>query len=375
MLSCRALPVVALLTVLLGGCTQRTNPEPVLVAQLAPLSGPDKTVGDRASQGVLLAVEDANASEKKISGRPVAVLRVDSRDDDETVRAETVRLLTVNRVAGLLGSLDASLAERLVREAQGYGVPVLLSGELPGTTRAENVFCLSVSPVQRGQALARQVRELKIGKVAVLSDSRHEIAGVLAGAFARECRQDRMLQLKEWSYDGDSDRIDWFDDVVQLQPGAILVAGSAREFVKLARRLNKAKVKASLWFGGEDAGTTGLERNLDEAEVYLATVFAVQGLTDKGKEFAKRYEEKYLEPPDFAAAQAYDCARLLFETMRDLGSANATRVREQLAKTEKWESLTGPLTLQERRTKRPIFVLQLKGRETKLVKTIPADKE
>jgi branched-chain amino acid transport system substrate-binding protein len=375
MLSWRTLTILAVVTIVLAGCTQRTNPEPVVVAQLAPLSGPDKSVGEHAGQGVLLAVEDINTSEKKIAGRTVAVLRVDSRDDDETVRAETVRLLTVNRVAGLLGSLEASLADRLVREAQGYGVPVLLSGELAGSSRPDNVFCLGVSPAQRGQALGKQLRALKIARVAVLSDSRHEIAGTLAGAFGRECRQDRSVQLKEWSYDGDSDRIDWFDDVVRFQPAGILVAGSPREFVKLARRLQKAKVKVSLWYGGEDTGASGLERNLEEAEVYLATVFALQGLTDRGKQFAKRYEEKYLEPPDFAAAQAHDSARLLFDTMAELGSANVTRVREQLAKTEKWESLTGPLTLTERRTQRPLFVLHLKGGETTLVKTISAEGE
>lgn len=375
MWTCRVIRITTVLPIILAGCAQRTDPEPIMVGLVAPLKGPDKSVGDHARQGLLLAVEDANGAEKKINGRPVSVLRIDSRDDDETVRAETVRLLAVNRVAGLLTNLEATLAERLVREAQPYNVPVLLAGDLPGSSRAENVFCLSVSPVQRGQALAKQVRELKIARVAVLSDSRHEIAGALAGAFTREARKDKMVQVKEWSYDGDSDRIDWFDDVVKLQPGAVLVAGSMRELVKLARRLQKAKVKASLWYGGEDIGTTGLERDLDEAEVYLATVFAVGGLTDTGKEFARRYEEKFLEPPDFAAGQAFDCARLLFDMMKEAGSANPVKVREQLAKVEGWESLTGPLTLKDRRTKRPLFVLQLKGRDTTLVKTIAPDGE
>ena len=61
------------------------------------------------AQGVELAVAKAHDAGQTIAGRPCAVLHVDSRDDADTVQAETVRLATVNRVVAMLADFDATL--------------------------------------------------------------------------------------------------------------------------------------------------------------------------------------------------------------------------------------------------------------------------
>src|SRR5437868_1911607 len=81
------------------GCTAKTEPEPILVGHVAPLSGADKSRGEHARQGIRLAVEEA----EPVAGRRVAVDHADTRSDPEAVRAVVRRLLTVNRVAAVLG--------------------------------------------------------------------------------------------------------------------------------------------------------------------------------------------------------------------------------------------------------------------------------
>src|SRR5690242_5395496 len=102
-------PLVAL------GCSPKAAPEPMWIGQLLPLDGPNRTVGRHARQGAELAVDELSESGQTVAGRPCAVLHVDNRGDAETVRAETVRLVTVNKAAALLADFDASLTERLLR--------------------------------------------------------------------------------------------------------------------------------------------------------------------------------------------------------------------------------------------------------------------
>src|SRR5262245_43503394 len=94
----RAALAIALTALALGGCGARGEPEPVWVGHLLPLSGPDRARGEQARRGVLLAVHEAREAGTTVNGRPVAVRHVDTRGDAKLAGAETVRLLTVNKV-------------------------------------------------------------------------------------------------------------------------------------------------------------------------------------------------------------------------------------------------------------------------------------
>jgi ABC-type branched-subunit amino acid transport system substrate-binding protein len=112
----------------------------------------------------------------------------------------------------------------------------------------------------------------------------------------------------------------------------------------------------TLLHGGADVEAQALA---GDGEVYQATVFCEEKLTERGKEFAKKYREEFKTAPDLVAAQSYDGVRLLFEALQQAGPA-APKVREFLGNVENWETVTGPLTLKERRPRRPVFVVRLK---------------
>src|SRR5216683_1846176 len=82
----------------LWGCKSKTEPGPILIGHLAPLSGPGKRLGQQARQAILLAVKEANEEENRIAGRRIAVLHIDSHGDLDALQPEAVRLITVNHV-------------------------------------------------------------------------------------------------------------------------------------------------------------------------------------------------------------------------------------------------------------------------------------
>ena len=192
------------LSVLLCGCGPKAEEEPVWVGLVASFSGPDKTAGLQVKQGIGLAVDDA--VDQRVEGRRLAVVTVDDRGSAESVQAEAVRLLSVNRVAALIGGADAGRATLLARAAQPYGAPTVLPCEVAGVRAGDASFALGVRPAWRGQILARYASgELKLKRTAVLIDGRNPVAVELAAAFVKEWPGDENASIQQETFRSDAE--------------------------------------------------------------------------------------------------------------------------------------------------------------------------
>jgi branched-chain amino acid transport system substrate-binding protein len=361
-----------LLALGLLGCSSKQAPEPLRVGQLIPLEGPERVIGQHARQGVEQAIAETQAAEQTIAGHPCAVLHVDSGQDAATVQAETVRLLTVNKVVALLSGFEAPMTERLVRESRSYGVPVIVPGELPGPADTEAVLSMGVPPAVRGRMLARYASsELRLKRAAVLTDGRRPIASALAAAFIKAWPRAAGGGVEEWTFTTAAERDERIARIIKAAPSVILLACSVADFRALRPRLADALPKSPLLYGGEDAGIASLQAELEtQADVYLATAYSAEHLSEAGRSFARRYEERFHEPPDLFSAQSYDAFRLLFEAMQCAGSANKDAVVKELSHLEQFESVTGPVRWKQRQPRRRVFLIALKENRPTVVTTV-----
>ncbi len=309
------LPLIAL------GCSPKASPEPLWIGQLLPLDGPNRKIGQHARQGVEQAVAESRAAEQTVGGHPLAVLHVDSRGEAETVQAETVRLLTVNRAAALMADFDATLTERMLRENHSYGVPVVVPGELPAPADADGVVSLGLPPAVRGRHLAQFAStDLHLQRAAVLIANRHPVASALAAAFVKNWPRNHGSTLEEWTYSTSGEREERTAALIKTSPTVVLLACPLADFRPLRSRISSALPRAILLYGGEDGGASPLQAELEvHTDIYLATAYSADHLTELGRAFARRYEERFHEPPDLHAAQAYDATRLLFDAMLRAG--------------------------------------------------------
>ncbi|HKI33104.1 MAG TPA: ABC transporter substrate-binding protein [Gemmataceae bacterium] len=368
------LPAWLLAALLFAGCSRSSSTEAIVVGHLAPLSGPDKMLGEHARQGILLAVEEINGDTEKINGRPVEVHQADDCGPPAAAGNAAVRLVTVTRAVALLGGLTSERAEQIARAAQP-GVPLVTPSPLPAPLAAETAFSTCPPPGQQGKALARfSAEELKVKHVAVLLDSRSAVCAGVAAAFVKEFRAAER-QADQFRYENDTGLADLAARAAQAKPDAVLIATPVADFVKLREGLVKAEVKGPFLFGGEESAWPVLFAEAGAGHgVYAVTTFAADGLTARGQEFAKKYRERFQEAPDLYAASAYDGARLLFEAMRKAGPGKLERLREQFAGLENFDSLTGPLTIDkdDHGAHRPLFVVQRQEGEAKMVKCYDA---
>lgn len=363
-----ALPVVF-------GCSAKAAPEPVWIGQLLPQAEANRTLAQHARQGVEQAVTEAQDAGQTIAGRTYAVLHVESRDDAAAVQAETVRLATVNKAVALLADFDAASNEQLIRASRSYGVPVIVPGELPGPADSDTVVSLGVPPVVRGRLLARYASaDLKCQRAAVLTDSRRPVAAAFADAFLKAWPRRRNDASEEWTFTTAAEREERINRIIQAAPAVIVLSCSLADFRLLRPRLAAALPKVPLIYGGEDAGAAALQAELEtQPDVYLATAYSPDHLSDYGRTFARRYEERFHEPPDLYAAQSYDAARLLFETLQRAGTASRDALGKALACLEQFDSVTGPVRWKERQPRRRVFLVALKSNRSSVVSTIEGE--
>jgi branched-chain amino acid transport system substrate-binding protein len=363
---------------LLAGCSASPSKEPIYLAHLLPLTGPDRELGRQAQQAVLLAVEEINQDEKGgIMGRPVHVRNVDTRGEADTAQGETVRLLSLQKTAAVLAPPDAAIAERVVRTSHPYQTAVILTtvivpAELAEPPTGDGVVCLGVNPRKRGQILAQHAAQvLKAKRAIVLTDKRNPVGKSVATGFLDEWPRGVPASAEEWTSANLGAETDLAKRLTDAKADVVLVSGSVADFLKVRSQCEAAKVASPLLYGGEDAGVRPLQGNAVGPEVYLATVLAGDALADRGKAFAKKYEERFHEPPDLVAVQAYDAVRLVTDTMQRDNSTSD--LGPSIYKTEKFESLTGPIAWKDRQAKRPLFLVRLHEKEATVVKTIKAD--
>jgi branched-chain amino acid transport system substrate-binding protein len=241
---------------------------------------------------------------------------------------------------------------------------------------------LSAAPDARGVALARYAsQDLGFRRVVALTDSRNAVNAALAAAFAGELRKahsgDKQTVLAEWPLSKESEWAEVSSRLVIENPDAVLFGTDPREFLGRRALLAGAGVKAALLYAGEDQGIRAFVEDPGTGpDVFLVTGFAAEAdLSAEGKAFVRAYEEKFHERPDLASALAYDGVRILAAARERANSTGTEPLCKALAELSGFPSVTGPLSLADRRAKRTLFVASVRGRNAKVVRTFGPDLE
>jgi branched-chain amino acid transport system substrate-binding protein len=361
------------LIVVLAGCGDRSQPAGLMVGHVVSKSGLDKEAGEAAERGIRLAVEDAN---KDTAAKPIKVIHTETLGKLEAFESQAVRLVTVNRVAALLGGTTAEEAERLDRAR----VPVVTLAGMGTPATSDAVFFTGLSPALQGKTLARfALNDLKATRVLLLPDERREDSLNAAEAFEREfisaagkddkskaqppvpLRFGKEIKLTDLAW----------QIRAQDKPSAILFAGGASDLRDLRTEL--ADEVTPILFAGDLNNRRALQAHAGtRGRVYMLLPFVAGAEPARAKEFAKRYKDAYGDEAGIHAAVAYDASRLLFDGLRrGQEHASGNRLRDDLAGLKDFPGLTGPLSFgEDRRLRRAAFIVHVEEGKSKTVKRV-----
>jgi len=347
--------------------------EPVLIGHVAPLSGPARTAGEHARQGILLAVEEHNHDIDSTVDPPVTVLHVDSRGEE--LGPVATRLISVNGVAALLGGSTPAEIGSLAAAARPYNVPLVAPASYEGAVSDPYIFPTGLTPAYRGAILARfAIEELK-AKRAVVATNGNEERPVLdraqsqatSAAFVESFRRAGGQIGIELTYKGPQE-LKRAAMKAPADKGAVtLLSGAAEDVPVLGSAAGAERVPGL--FAGPEGAANRLKAIASGSGVYLVSAFA-NSATPEATAFSKKYQARFGEPPDADAGLAYDSARLLFDAIRRTKGGEDGRLRQALEEVKDFPTLGGPLSWDEgRQASRPGFVVHVDKEEVKLLKT------
>lgn len=316
------LGAVAALVVLGAAAGCGSEPEPIKIGALLPISGVSGETGQRLLNGVLLALDEIN-SRGGINGRLIELVIKDTQADPEEAKRVFLEMEEeVQPLVYISGLSRVGVAIGPLAEDAEAPLLVLVATSPKVVDDKEWVFKYPQSAAAEVAPALFHFEKLGVKRLGLL---------YLNDAFGRslfESVGDAFREtggvLEAISYE--ADKRDFRDSIAELaDTDAIYFVG-----LQPHRRGFLVQLKESD-YSGHIIGSSDLSTELgqDGTEgVYMATPGLYNPSNIFAGETSKRYEEAYDEPIDFRAAAGYDGMRIIADLLQgeELTRVNVQRI-------------------------------------------------
>jgi branched-chain amino acid transport system substrate-binding protein len=357
MLRMRWLSGAALVAIVLSvaGCTSEPPPrQPASVAEvrigvLAPTSGQSRAAGIQAQRGAELAAALVNGEQGPtpllgtgglagVGGARLAIVKEDTRGELAQGAAAAAKLVTQDKVVGLVGAFDAEVTEVASQRTERLRVP-FVNGDSSAdylTERGLDWF-FRTGPTDRmfGEAFFSSLGRVAGGsrRVATLfSDDRP--GNVVADLTGELARQGGFFHAAKVPFDGDP--VAAVQRVRDAQPDAVfVVASTPADATALTKAFAQARYtpKGIFAFGpGFLAADAFGAAGADAEGLFAATAWSreIAGHNPVAKPVMELYEQQFGQPMTQIAAGSFTAVLVLAEAVNRAGSTDPQRIRAAL---------------------------------------------
>lgn len=313
------------------------------IGVLLPLSGQYGQFGQRVKQGLELALEEAGVNNISFSFR-------DTQGSPEQAVMEYQTLVQNDRVSLVLGPLLAETSERVARESEREGVPIISLSKRKGLPEiGPNVF-------RFGATAENQVREIIAYAVGVLQVNSLAIVYPETGqgaefreVFSREIRKQGRELAGEFGYSelNEENTDSLLQALSQNGPQAIFFADELENLWPLLQRLPQSSLRSAKLLGtalwDDPVAVRGVSSLLDGA-AYVSPFF-VQSTRPEISTFVEKFRDKFGKSPDLLAAQGYDLGRIALELFQEPTPQGRNLLIKKIEMVDNRLGITGKLDI------------------------------
>lgn len=305
----------------------------------APLTGPQAHYGEEYKNGVTLAVEDANAENPTIDGKPVK-FQLQAEDDqaDPKTATQVAQKFVDAKINGIIGHFNSGTAIPASKIYNDAGIPMIAMATAPQFTQQgfNTTFRSMTSDTQQGAVMGKFVVEKLGAKKIAIIDDRTAYGQGLADEFEKSVKAAGGEIIKrEFTNDKATD----FTAILTTIKGAgadiIFYGGADAQSAPMAKQLKRLGITVPLVSGEMTKTPTFLKLAGAEAE---GTIASLAGLPleqmPKGNDYATRYKARFNQDVATYSPYGYDATRIMIEAMKKANSADPAKYLPELAKTE-----------------------------------------
>ena len=314
----------------------------VKIGHVAPLSGPSAHYGKDNENGVRMALEEINAQNLRIGGKPVR-FEIQAEDDQADPRQGTAaaQKLCDAKVAGVVGHLNSGTTLPAAKVYNDCGIPhITAAASNPALTKAgyNTSYRLIANDNALGAAVALHAADnLKLKKVAIVDDRTAYGQGV-AEVF-KQTAQSRGMEVVDHQFTTDkaTDFMAILTAIKAKAPEAIFYGGMDAQAGPMLRQMEQLGLANIRLFGGDGVCSSELAKLAGNAKTLDNVICATGGASLEkmpgGTAWRAKYDAKFPGQFQIYSPYAYDAAFVLVDAMKRADSVNPKDYIPHLQKT------------------------------------------
>jgi|GEM_PF-383968 len=330
------------------------------VGVILPLSGPYKPFGEKALEGIRLALKDKESREKL----PLVSLVIrDSRGNPLEAEKAVEDLVKTEKVIAIIGPLLSMTVDRASRKAQQLKVPLIsLAQKESASLKGEFVFQNSLTPMEQVQRLvAFSLKELELRTYAVFYSSspyglhfknifNQEIARmggkVLGTVVYQEEQTDFRQEIKGFfrvedihKQEGTKKKEEEFKQGLSVD--GLFIPDTHDRVGTILSQMAYFDIKGTTFLGTNAWNGPGLFSTGGKSAEGATFVDAFLKDDLRVKNFVDEFQKEYKRPPETLEAICYDGTKYLKEILQSKSPSSPSELKEELRKFHPFQGVSG----------------------------------
>ena len=312
--------------------------EDIKLGFAAPMTGAQAQYGKDMQNGVVLAIEEFNATHPKIGGKEVKFVLLSEDDQADPKTGSVVAQKLVDKgIQGMLGHFNSGTSIPASTVYNRAGIPQIAMATAPEYTRQgfKNTFRMMTSDTQQGSVIgAFAVKKLGAKTIAIVDD-RTAYGQGLADEFEKAAKAaGGKIVRREFTNDKAVDFKAVLTNIKRSNPDIIFFGGAEAQSAPMAKQMKELGLKAPL-VSGEMSKTDNFIKLAGPAA--NGTVVSLAGLPldqmPGGPGYKQRYEKRFNGKVETYSPYAYDGAMAMMKAMVKANSAEPAKYLPVLART------------------------------------------
>ncbi len=294
---------------------------PLKIGVINCATGTQAPIGEYMSNGYKLALEDL---QKK--GIKVELVIEDDTGKPQVSMSAMEKLVTRDRVAGVVGPYSSACANAVAKLAEKYKVPLLVPvASKEDITRQNHKFVFRLSATTEDYASVLISMAQKLGKpktMAILNENTDFGTSGAKSAKAYAAQVGIQVVMEEAYVSGSPDYRSTLAKIKGLKPDLVFMVSYVADGILLMRQAREVGLQPQAFLGA-GAGFASSEFAREQAisnNVFSSTQWTTDVNWPGAKDFAKRYKAKFgKDEVPYHAANAYASMMVMAETAAKVG--------------------------------------------------------
>ena len=356
---------------LVAGCGSKGDKD-IKIGMVYELTGNTASYGTSAANGAKLAFKEINAS-GGVLGKQIKIVSADNKGEPSESANAMSKVISQDKVVAVTGFTVSSCGIAASAVAEANKIPFVAAAtvnpkvtfdERTGKVKDYTFRACFIDSFQGTVGANFALNGLKASKTAIMTDSSSDYSKGLTDIFRSTYVKAGGKIVAEESYlQKDQDYKPILTKIKAQNPDLLYIPGYYEDVGKIIKQARELGMTIPVL--GADAWDSPVLVEMGGAQplnnTYFTNFYSIEDKNPVSNAFVEAYKKEYGQTPDSMAAMGYDAAKLLVDAIKRADSTDAKKIKEALAATKNFSSVSGEMSLNERPDAvRGVVIIELK---------------